>query len=412
MGDPTPRFDKWIEEVCHRWNCVIGRETDSELLDTLTKSANDLADNYRALEEIKLHLITCTKAQSDQPETTVKKLNVGGKIYRFNRSSTEKLQGSLLGYMLSGDYDKLFARDKNGVIFLDLDPFWMDDILGDILGDILYPIDKANKQDECLYGYDYRSSYGYRNQIYGYLKVTDLITGGSSPKKTSHVTKQNQASIYTPPKIVDKTFAPLQNAMNKLAGLQAEFKRFHDKVVQAHAQYLRELCTYREELLCIATFVFAKRSDWSTMLSKGSEEELLEDIRALVSMLSSRVKGSNAVGMDNAIIPERTISLVVRREYFETTAQTLRLAPARTYIWNLASTEWGHTLDEEDGAIMINDFPAEGMWYILRHFRSKRICEAMGIAYDFRFGLGGKSVLQARKFCLLENEIKLIFDVF
>jgi hypothetical protein len=402
MGSPNPQFDKGIEMARSSWE-----ESNSELLDPFTKSANDLAAKYRALEEIKLHLITCTKAQSRQPETTVKKLNFGGKIYRFDRSSAEKLQGSLLGYMLSGDYDKLFARDKNGLIFIDLDPAYVDVILDSIL----YPENKANKMEFfCLYG----EKYCLHGDYYAYLKVTDLVTGGASPEKTPEATKRNRTPISTSsnnqPAIVDVTFAPLQNAMNKLAGLQAEFKTFHDKLAQAHAQYVTELQTYRDELVCIATFVFAKRSDWIKMLAKGSEEELLVDIRALASVLVSRVKESNAVGMDNAIIPERTISLVVGRESFETTAQTLRLAPAKTYMWNLASTEWGHTLDEEDGAIMINDFSAVGMQFILHYLRTKRMCEAMGIARNIKFNAPPHTyalVYEARKFCLLDDEMKL-----
>jgi hypothetical protein len=402
MSDPTPQFDKWIEEVCSSWE-----ESNSELQNVFRESANDLADKYRVLQEIKLHLITCTKAQYDQPESTVKKLNVGGKIYRFDRSSTEKLEGSLLGYMLSGDYDKLFARDKNGVIFIDMDPAHVDVILDSTL----YPESKVNKMGYvCLYG----EKYPLHGDYYAYLKVTDLVTGGASPEKAPEVTKENQTPISTSsnnqPTVVDETLAPMQNAINKLADLQAECQRFHDKVVQAHAQHLTELQTYREELMCIATFVFAKRSNWRSMRPEGSEEELLEDIRALVSLLSSRVKKRNAVGMDNAIIPERTISLIVGREYFETTEHTLRLAPARTYMWNLASTEWGHTLDEEDGAIMIDGISAVGMRYILWYLRRKRICEAMGIAYDFIFTLPRHwydSVCAARKFCLLEGEMEL-----
>jgi hypothetical protein len=400
MGDPTPQFDKWIEKLRRRLE-----KTNSELLDTFINSTDDIVDKYRVLQEIKLQLITCTKAQSDQPETTVKKLNFGGKIYRFNRSSAEKLQGSLLGYMLSGDYDRLFARDKNGVIFLDLDPAYVDDILDNVL----YPESKVNKIKDV-----------FGNRMADYLKMTDLVTGSTSPEKTPQVTKENITPISTSsnnqPAIVDVTYTPLQKTMNKFVDLHAEFKTFHDDLAQVHAQYVTELQTYRDELVCIATFVFVKRSDWIKMLSKGSEEELLVDIRALASMLVSRVKGSNALGMDNAIIPERTISLIVGCETFETTDITLRLAPARTYMWNLASTEWGHTLDEADGAIMIDGFSAVGMRYILRYLRMKRICEAMGTARPgtIRFDLGSShiynSVLQARKFCLLEKEIKLNYS--
>jgi hypothetical protein len=419
MGSPNPQFDKWIEMARSSWE-----ESNSELLDPFTKSANDLADKYRALEEIKLHLITCTKAQYDQPETTVKKLNVGGKIYRFDRSFAEKLQGSLLGYMLSGDYDKLFARDKNGVIFLDLDPFWMDDILDSIL----YPERKANKMD---YLSPYAKTFtvhvkNYVHLIKQYLKVTDLVTGSTPSGKASQATEENKTSISTSsndqPINVDVTFAPLQNAMNKLAGLQAEFKTFHDKLAQAHAQYVTELQTYRDELVSIATFVFAKRSDWTSIHPKRVEEELLEDIRALVSLLASTVKESKAVGVEDSIgdaeenstsgTPHRTISLAVGCEYFETSDITLRLAPARTYMWNLASTEWGHTLDEEDGAIMINDFSAEGMRYILWYLRLKRVDEALGRSkldiyldlppyfYDLAYA--------AQAFCLLEDEMKVL----
>ena len=54
------------------------------------------------------------------------RLNVGGKVHIMKRS-TMLLEGDNMNFlclMVSGRWDYLLPRDRNGVIFIDLDPAW------------------------------------------------------------------------------------------------------------------------------------------------------------------------------------------------------------------------------------------------------------------------------------------------
>jgi len=93
------------------------RFKSTQQMEEVEVAEKSLRENQRLLEEME-HRILSISAQTDE----VVELNVGGQLMSTSRAVLCSAEGSLLAGMFSGNFDSGHRRDKDGRIFLDVDP--------------------------------------------------------------------------------------------------------------------------------------------------------------------------------------------------------------------------------------------------------------------------------------------------
>ena len=126
-------------------------------------------------------------AAGDERNSTMVRLNVGGKVLIMKRSIM-RLEGDSMNFLhliISGRWNYLLPRDRNGVIFVDLDPPLITPIL-----------DKLRFRSDCgtnehmvpRVSIDRRAIF---NSVVSYYRVADIVYGDTGLSEVSKIECMN-----------------------------------------------------------------------------------------------------------------------------------------------------------------------------------------------------------------------------
>jgi hypothetical protein len=158
------------------------------------KSAEQrLETKQRKLEDLKSRLFGLAEGAYD-----IVDLNVGGQLISTQRSVLRSAEGSLLSGMFSGNFDNGLKRDKDGRIFLDVDPSLFGKILSHLrlrgIASPDFPAPLPHIPEELQLEYDLLVKYfGLESFMYGdgggsgniFQKIAEL-TGADQSKLQTH----------------------------------------------------------------------------------------------------------------------------------------------------------------------------------------------------------------------------------
>jgi hypothetical protein len=200
--------------------------------DFLTMAHEEAAERREKLEKVKMQMITDSMLQQnttaegapDSCLSAVIKLNVGGKNIDLKRSTVVQVR-SRLAWILSGRWDHVLPKDRDGRLFFDYDPEWFEPIINHLrdlgLQDPHKPIPGPPVATEHQYAFHFLVQY------FGLEPTFDIeACRAQKPQKLIHLDTQ----ILTDPFMVESLhqFCPNHLKPNGLPELELIYRGSRD----------------------------------------------------------------------------------------------------------------------------------------------------------------------------------------
>ena len=109
----------------------VALEKEYENVKSRQRKAKSLSDRIDLFCESQRHPLT-NPISADHSDDILT-LNVGGKVIAIQKSVIKSDQLEFLYYLFSNRWSNILPRDRDGLIFLDMDPAWIRPVLTSIL---------------------------------------------------------------------------------------------------------------------------------------------------------------------------------------------------------------------------------------------------------------------------------------
>lgn len=192
---PGPLLEASYEELAEAMEARVaqGREDLAERQQKTEAAELRLEEKQRALEETERRIFEFADGVQDVVE-----LNVGGKVICTTREVLCSAKGSLLSGLFSGSFENGHKRDKEGRVFLDVDPPIFKKLLSHLrlrqLASPDCPAPLPHVPDEMRPEYDMVIKYfGLDAFMYG----TEMWPSGNIFKRVAELTSLSQMKLQT-----------------------------------------------------------------------------------------------------------------------------------------------------------------------------------------------------------------------